>query len=282
MRTTFAAPLTTASQVQCKPGSIIELMATLGTVFMRTRFGEHYLRPVSLWKGSLAIAAGLGLVRFMETRSASAPGAFEASSGSFLTVMAATGLAIYSGRFLFAAAIFFIGISPCLALRSPWPWFADPMRSNLETISWTFFAFAIVFMGVAGNHITLSVEHAAPLALSCGRSSSLWMRVPSAYRPWRTEWDVQRYAEPLLVAMIGIVLLGVFSNWFGSFLLLVALCISTSATMRFREATSRVASASSGGEAADAFADELESAHDRTRSANPGNEPFDARSRHRG
>ena len=278
-RSKFAQPAITASDVQCKPPEYLKGIATLGTVFLRSRFGELYLTPSSLLKGSAIIAGALFFARFNQDIAWSSKADLSLGVGMWLMAQAAFVLFWLMPRNVIVALFSWLAAFYLLdwLARSQWNWYADATRTGFATIAWSFFCFGVLYMIVAALHILRSSTHEPPLALSCGRSSPLWMRVPSSLRLWRDEWDVQRFAEPALLAVVGLLLIGVFSNWLGGFLLLVAIAVSASATVRFRDLSRTVAEMASATRAAAAISVQVDAAVETKPSPSSRARPFVAR-----
>ncbi len=252
MTTTSGPAFASASDTEQEERSGIEVIATFGTVFLRTQFGMDYLTPASivvrlliLFLPLLAIVpSGDGRFPFPQT---------PLYAAALLTVLTLGSAGLF-GAIGQIWSLILVGWAVWSTFR---PVFATTWRDNESTVVWTFLVFGVVSLVISLAQFVHSCRRKTTPRFACGRSAAFWMRVPSPLRPWRSDWHVQQYVEPLLVGTVGFVLLIVYRNWFGVVPLVVAACISLSAASRREFARKRHVSALSVARRADAFSTEV-------------------------
>lgn len=245
MRTTFAPLSLRARDVPARPGDVREWVAKSLAVFFRSSFGEQYLNPLSLVRTAALVATPLLVARFFISSQASgvpATRVFWLTAGFFVIC----GLvAVHHRRFVLAGllALSVVAIYVGTTINASFCSFAAIVAPRTRI---AFLLFFLAFVVVASVRMIRVRARPAPHRLAAGTSSRIWLAIPGWLRPWKDDWDLQLYLEPLIVATAGVLLWFGFANWFGAFLLLASLLMHDAARHRYDDARSRIVHAVSG------------------------------------
>lgn len=233
MTTSFAAPSIKAHEQPAQAFDVRELSALPVLLIFRHRFGENYLSPSSLWKGTLAITVPLWLAYGTSVAEGSNPRSFQLALTCGLISLAA--VTVLGARRILLALLFFPTLV-LLARFSYWRWpsliVADDFTS--QSTRQTFLGVILGMLLLATLHMIAARRHEAPHSFSAGRS---WLSVLSRQGGALSDgWLAQLVLEPLLTAAVGAVLWLVFRNWFGVYLLFASMMMFDSSAQRYRNA----------------------------------------------